>query len=477
MKNLLKYFALAAVVAAFASCEDKIETPVAKADVAPLTISAGSETKTVLRNDADVYWISSDVLSIFDNDYNYYGFQNSSADAAPETDFVYDSWPSGKTPEFAVYCYTSEGATQPSFDGNKATAFLYATQRIYNKKSYAKYTGLSVGEVANDGENYSVEEMKNCYSLIQFKVKNSDILSIQVQGTNNEQLGGWVDIDYSKIKPIGEDNHADPFWTGSEGKTQDKTIKLDITGSGGTTSGDKKVFDNTSYYYIAVLPQVVQGLSFKVKKVDGTEDTQVINGPFALNRSKIRKLKHPVDSALFNAGSGPEPDETFVITFNSAANARYGNPAVELPTRTTTFTDVSPKAVDFWLKGLEDYVFHGQVAQWGGDLAICPGTKGDNHIKLPNKDGYVLTEVNITHSRHSSARKFHVSDDIGDDPNHDLGTCTRSSATTDDTVTKIDLTNVTATSSDRYLYATTTTGANNAEAAIKFTLTYTKVSN
>lgn len=475
MKNTLKFFALAAAVAAFASCNEKVEAPVATTEVAPLTISVGTESKTIIRNDKDIQWVYTDTLFVFDNDYKAYRFSNS-GDAASQKNFYYENWPVTKAPVFAVYsCSSNALSTTPSFDGDKVTALLYANQKIYNKKSYAKLSGLSVGEISYDGENYSVEKMKNCYSLIQFRVKHSDILSIEVQGTNNEQLGGWVDIDYSKIKPIGEDNHDDPFWTESS-DTKSTIIKLDVTGSAGVDYGNKKVFDNSSYYYVALLPQKVQGLSFKVTKADGTEDTQVINGPITLNRSKIKKLAHAVDSALFNAGPGPEPEETFVITFNSAAKARYGNPAVELPTRTTTFTDVSPEAVDFWLQGLEDYVFHGQVAQWGGDLAICPGTKGDNHIKLPNKAGYVLTEVNIIHSRHSSARTFHVSDAVGDDPNHDLGTCTRSSATADDTVTKIDLTNVSASSSERYLYATTTAGANNAEAAIKFILTYTKVS-
>ena len=144
MKNLFKYFALAAVVAAFASCdkvEAPVETPVAKDDaaplVAPLKISAATETKTVLRNDADVLWVSTDTLSVFDNANNYYGFHNANSTAAETTDFVFDSWPSDKTPEFAVYCntYANNAFTRPSFDGSKATALLYANQKIYNKKS------------------------------------------------------------------------------------------------------------------------------------------------------------------------------------------------------------------------------------------------------------------------------------------------------------------------------------------------------
>ena len=467
MKNSLKFFALAAAVAAFASCEDKIETPVAKADVAPLTINAGSETKTVLRNDADVYWISSDVLSVFDNEYNCYGFQNTSADATPQTDFVYDSWPSGKTPEFAVYCYTSDGATQPSFNGNKATAFLYATQRIYNKKSYAKYTGLSVGEIAYDGENYSVEEMKNCYALIQFKVKNSDILSIHIQGTNNEQLGGWVDIDYSKIKPIGEDNHADPFWTGSEGKTQDKTIKLDITGSGGTTSGDKKVFDNTSYYYIAVLPQVVQGLSFKVKKVDGTEDTQVINGPITLNRSKIKKLKHPVDSALFNAG----PEDKIVLDCTDATKFKRTVEGESEPQMLPVRTPANGAPYDFWLEGYESYIFHGYPYRWQtsyfcvkSGLATTAYPDNDK-VKLPNISGYTLSEMKVTAQYSSQSPNYKITD----------GTTTLASASINKTsstfpvVFDVSAHPQSSTSPNRYLVVT-------GEGNIKFTLTYSKVS-
>lgn len=395
MKNTFKFFALAAAVAAFASCNEKVEAPIAKADVAPLTITAGTESRSVLRNDAEVYWISSDTLSVFDNAYNYYGFHNELSSAAAVADFLYDSWPSDKTPEFAVYCYTNGETTRPSFDGDKATAILYATQRIYNKKSYSKLSGLSVGEISYDGENYSVEKMKNCYSLIQFRVKHSDILSIEVQGTNNEQLGGWVDIDYSKIQAIGEDDHTDPFWTGTEGKAQSKTIKLDITGSGGATSGGKKVFDNSSYYYIAVLPQIVQGLSFKVKKVDGTEETQVINGPIALNRSKIKKLAHPVDSALFQPANYIELDCTDASTFAWGSEAAF-------PTR----TNKASSDFDFWLSGQTDYVFHGNVYNWSKHLGAANGSD----IQLPNIEGYELSELTITSQYNSKQPTYAITD-------------------------------------------------------------------
>ena len=458
MKNLLKYFALAAVVAAFASCdkvEAPVETPVAKDDaaplVAPLKISAATETKSILRNDTDVCWVSTDTLSVFDNANNYYGFHNANSAAAETTDFVFDSWPSDKTPEFAVYCntYANNTFTRPSFNGSKATALLYANQKLYNKKSYSKLTGLSVGEVSYDGTNYSVGQMKNCYSLIQFKVKNADILSISVQGTNNEQLGGWVDIDPSKIKAIGEDNHTDPFWVGTAGQTQSKIIRLETTGNGGVTSGENKVFDNNSYYYLAVLPQIVQGLSFTVKKVDGTEETQVINGPIALNRSKIRKLKHPVDSALFQPANFIELDCTDANKFKRAGD-------IQIPTRNNT----TGSNYDFWLEDYPSYLFNGDPYRWQGCLCTLSGTS----IKLPNITGYTLYEMTITYQYSTKTPKYEITDGT---------TSLASFSMNKDLLPKtLDVSAYpqSSTSPDRYLFVT-------GEGNIKFTLKYVPVSN
>ena len=465
MKNTLKFFALAAVVAAFASC-NKVEAPADKGDFAPLTISAGTETKSVLRNDTDVYWISSDILSVFDNDSNYYGFQNTSTDATPTTDFVYDSWPSDKTPVFAVYCYTNGETTRASFDGNKATAILYATQKIYNKKSYAKFTGLSVGEVAYDGSNYTVEQMKNCYSLIQFSVKNSDILSIEVSGTNDEQLGGWVDIDYSKIKAIGEDNHADPFWTGTAGKTKAKTITLTIDGNAGITTGDKKTFDNNTCYYIAVLPQVVQGLSFKVTKADGTSETQVVNGPITLNRSKIKQLSKPVDNELF------QPTNYIKLDFNDASKFVSANGSI--PAR----GNAPSSSFEFWydVDGMKDYKFEGKPYCWtsGSRNVLCTATR--NLIKLPDIDGYELSEVilNYAHAPSSgNGRKYIITDGTitGTDSNgnntyRELATCTMMRTDSAKTMT---VNSSSASTSARYIQCI-------GEMCIEFSLKYLPVS-
>ncbi len=458
MKNAFKFFALAAAVAAFASCNEKVEAPVAKADVAPLTITAGTESRSVLRNDAEVHWISSDTLSVFDEDCTYYGFHNNLESDAAVADFLYDNWTIGKTPEFAVYCYTNGGTTRPSFnrDNGKATAILYANQRIYNLMSYSKISGLSVGEISSDGENYSVEKMKNCYSLIQFRVMNPDILSIEVKGTNNEQLGGWVDIDYSKIQPIGGDTHEDLFWTGTEGKTQSKTIKLDVAGKAGVTYGDKKVFDNSSYYYLAVLPQIVQGLSFKVKKADGTEDTQVINGPITLNRSKIKKLAHAVDSLLFVPEPEPEPEDSIILDCTDASKFVWAS-SDPFPTRTNKFNT----EFNFWLTGQTGYEFNGNVYNWDKHLSWLSGKK----IKLPNISGYSLVKMSATSQKSSNEVTYKITDGTTVLASSDK----IKSTSTFPVVIDVSAHPQSSTSPDRYL---TSAG----EGCIKFTLRYDRVS-
>lgn len=459
MKNTLKFLALAAAVAAFASCNEKVEVPVAKTDVAPLSISAGTESKTILRNDSEVRWISLDSLFVFDNDYSCYSFRNSSSSEAAQTTFLYDAWPTDKTPVFALNSYSNGKTTIPSFDGDKATAILYASQAIYNKKSYARYTGLSVGEIAYDGEQYSVEEMKNCFSLIQFKVKNSDIYSIELSGTNNEQLAGWVDVDYSKINPIGEDDHNDPFWTGSDGKTKSKTIKVTVSSNGGNTdeATGKKVFDNTDcWYYIALLPQVVSGLSFKVTKADGTVETQEITGPITLNRSKIRKLAHPVDSALFQPSSYIELDCTDAAKFKR----QDGDDVTSLPMR----SDKPTTAFDFWLEGYEDYIFNGKAYQWNSSQHYLCVASGDP-IQLPNIEGYTLSEMSVTAQYSSQTPNYRLTD----------GTTVLTSASINKSTSTFPVTldisayPQTSSSPNRYL---TVAGEGN----IKFTLKYVPVS-
>ena len=455
MKNLFKYFALAAVVAAFASC-DKVET-VNQAAKNNISIRIGTETKSLLHNGTEVLWSKEDKIRVFDNANKGFKFETTDSKVATAVfTCTEDGGWTGGDPVMAIHSYRHT-LSNTAFDGTKVTANINQNQVILQNGSYARDGSLSIGVVSKEGADYVVDEMKNCFSLIKFQLENKDITSVKMRGNNNEILAGWVNVSY---------NSGNPTWE-VDGNRGEKEITI-TPGSNVSHSSTKAFFakddtDNENnpvegVYYIAVLPQTLaSGLTLEIEKTGGMVATRTINSSITLNRSKIKEFPAPIDHELVFK------KVNIVLDCTDASKFRYGNPATGLVARTSTIYNPQEggtvlEPFDFWLEGYEDYKFYGQVTNWSGNLSGVSSQYGDPKIKLPTIDGYVLASVQITYSHSESNRNFSVTDGT-----NTFASCTMKRG---DAASTLDLTHYSFTpSDDRYLTYSNELGA-------RFILTY-----
>lgn len=457
MKKFYTIFAMAAVAAAFASC-NKVETLNQPAEN-QISIRVGTESKTILRKDTVVHWSSYDQIRVFDTNNDGFRFTTEESDVATATFTCAEEggW-TGGVPVMAIHSWRGS-ISQTEFDGTKVTAQMNHNQVIQNNKSYARDCSLSIGVVGQEGGDYVIDEMKNCFSLIKFQLENNDITSVKMRGNNNEVLAGWVKVSY---------NDGAPTWE-VDGENGQKELIITAGGKNSGHSATKTFFsvedtddsgaDVVGTYYIAVLPQTLSaGLTLEIEKLGGLVATRTIDAPIVLNRSKIREFQAPIDHDLdFVKGN-------IILDCTDASKFRYGNPATGLVARTNTIYNPQKggtvlEPFDFWLEGSEDYKFYGQVTNWSGNLSGVSSSYGDPKIKLPTIDGYVLASVQITYSHPQDNRTLSVTD----------GTNTFASCTIKrgDAPVTLNLTNpaFTPASDDRYL-------AYSSELGAKFILTY-----
>ena len=453
MKKFYTIFAMAAVAAAFASC-NKVETLNQPAEN-QISIRVGTESKTILRKDTEVHWSSYDQIRVFDTNNDGFRFTTEESDVATATFTCAEEggW-TGGVPVMAIHSFRGS-INQTAFDGTKVTAQMNHNQVIQNNKSYARDASLSIGVVGQDGGDYVIDEMKNCFSLIKFQLENNDITSVKMRGNNNEVLAGWVKVSY---------NDGAPTWE-VDGDNGQKELIITPGGKNSGHSATKTFFsvedtddsgaDVVGTYYIAVLPQTLSaGLTLEIEKLGDLVATRTIDAPIVLNRSKIREFQAPIDHDLeFVKGN-------IVLDCTDASKFRYGNPATGLVARTNTiYTTTVTSPFDFWLEGSEDYKFYGQVTNWSGNLSGVSSSNGDPKIKLPKIDGYVLASVQITYSHSKDNRTYSVTDGT-----NTFASCSMKRV---DAAVTLNVANpaFTPASDDRYL-------AYSSELGAKFILTY-----
>ena len=445
MKTINRIFAFGMAFAALLSCS-KAENAAPKLPEETgnhLSITAGTESKTVLRNGDEVQWSSTDKLLVFDNENACVQFDNVSAESPTATaTFSTSNW-TGKTPVIALHSGAELG--NHSYDGSKVTAYLNPTQKIVNKSSYSKTSALSVGVISDNGSGYVVGEMKNCFALLKLTFSDATVQSVVMTGNNDEILAGWADITY---------NSGNPTWAVNASKAGSKSIKAFPEGSGATNNA----FATTVSYYIAVYPQTLsKGFTITMTRADGKSATRTINSSVTLQRSVIKEFEATIDQGLTWVADDIIIDCTNAGKFVHEVD---GSP-VALTARTSSIYSTVNTAFDFWLTGKEEYVFNGAVTNWSPNHL---GAASNSPVKLPFISGYILKEVDITSVKHSSNRTYKVTDGT-----NDLGSITRNSSTTEET--KIDLTNPSTSpeTNDRYLVCT-------GEMGCRFILTYTPAS-
>ncbi|MBQ2521229.1 MAG: hypothetical protein II537_00835 [Bacteroidales bacterium] len=466
MKKFYTIFAMAAVAAAFASC-NKVETLNQPAEN-QISIRVGTESKTLLRTGNEVRWSSYDQIRVFDTNNDGFRFTTEQSDVATATFTCAEEggW-TGGVPVMAIHSFRGS-INQTEFDGTKVTAQMNHNQVIQNNKSYARDASLSIGVVGQDGGDYVIDEMKNCFSLIKFQLENKDITSVKMRGNNNEVLAGWVKVSY---------NDGNPTWE-VDGDNGQKELIITAGGKNSGHSATKTFFsvedtddsgaDVVGIYYIAVLPQTLSaGLTLEIEKLGGLVATRTIDASITLNRSKIREFEAPIDHELeFVKGN-------IILDLTNAAEFWYkdsdGNVHEGIPMRGAPLD----YAFDFWNPRYKDgdnnpYLFHGNVYQWSSSAA-CLSMQKWTPVQLPTIDGYVLKEVEFTY-QYSTANPTYYITDTGysgataeaDVKAHNLGSVNGITRTSGG---RIDLTYAVSETDDRYLFSS-------GEGNVKMILTY-----
>lgn len=142
----------------------------------------------------------------------------------------------------------------------------------------------------------------------------------------------------------------------------------------------------------------------------------------------------------------------FVIDCTDATVFRYLKNGVLTPFSTSGHGGADLVECDFWIPGMESYVFHGEVQSWSKTL----NAKSNSKVSLPKVANHILYSVDFTYSYATADRDYYISDGVSD-----LGTARAGRTLTGTAV----LDRGKAVSEDRYLYS-------KSEMCCKFILNY-----
>jgi len=401
MKQITTLITTVFAVAALAiSCSKEVSTTSSQESGIPagssLTITAGVDAKSYY-NSGQVKWTSSDKLKVFNAD-NEGSIFTTEDGGKLEATFSCDNWV-GEAPVIALHANSDElkNCVCAGTDTKTITGYLNPTQSIVHQGSFAKEAALAVGTVSKSGGSYQISEMKNVFALIGFKVECSNIKKITLTGNNDEDLAGWVDIDY---------NDGEPTWKTSEvaGKEASKSITVTVAGSGGQ-SGDKTLFNPGTTYYISVLPQTFTGgITLEIENADGAKAKRVISSPIELLCNQKRSFENILDEGL---------DFILTIDCTTVTNSTFkydrDGTVSNLPQRSSGTSATTPAGTDFWAAAYPSYKFNGAVRYWataGGSNGL--NMAGNTYVRFPHISGYKLTSISDVKVVHSSSRNYKI---------------------------------------------------------------------
>lgn len=402
MKQITTLITTVFAVAALAiSCSKESSTPSSQESGIPagssLTITAGVDAKSYY-NSGQVKWTSSDKLKVFNAD-NEGSIFTTKDGGKLEATFSCDNWV-GEAPVIALHANSDElnNCVCAGTDTKTITGYLNPTQLIVHQGSFAKEAALAVGIVSKSGGSYQISEMKNVFALIGFKVECSNIKKITLTGNNDEDLAGWVDIDYNSGKPT---------WKTSEvaGKEASKSITVTVAGSGGQ-SGDKTLFNPGTTYYISVLPQTFTGgITLEIENADGAKAKRVISSSIELLCNQKRSFENVLDEGL---------DFILTIDCTTVTNSTFkydkDGTISNLPPRSSSTSATTPVGTDFWSVSYPSYKFNGAVRYWSANSGGL-NMLSSSYVRFPRIAGYKLTSISDVKVVHSGERTYTITSD------------------------------------------------------------------
>ena len=353
--------------------------------------------------------------------------------------------PKDSTPKAKSYNYFSASASAAEVGADGGTVFLLVNSNVPWQISADRGLAPDVREGSGNGfVNITVSENPS-FDTRSFSYSVSTEEELDVDDPEQWTVFGRK-LDFRLVQ------------AGMEKKFQVDKALFDLPAS--SVSASLVLTTNLDYQ----IRLAEEGLVFET--VDDGPLRHLINFSFPANRNPETVTYHaeivPEDESLqpIQIVITQAAFKILVLEFTNAANFRYVNAAgdtLSLPARTNSIYPTL-QAVDFWLKGKEEYVFNGAVANWAKTLSAARNTP----VKLPSVDGYVLGEVDVTYSYSTSSRTYSVVDSEG----KVLGSCSRTRADSDSgTVTKIDLTGLVAVGTELSLVC-------NSEMCVQFILTY-----
>lgn len=400
-------FAAALVVCATVSCakeniQDVLNVKDQHLTTLSITAYCSENSKTVLQDGQNVFWLPSDIIKVFDQNNDCYAFTNSLEAPASSAVFTCSEWPDTSIPQYAT---SFDPQYSPKNTNGVLTVKVGCKQLVSNASSYASDAKVSVGAVSGEPGAFNISEMKNVEGLLKITFSGSNkIKSLSVQAIGGEPLTGWIDVDYAKL--VADD--AD-YWT----LTANKEVlpKLTLIPSGDQKAGDGSFVSGE--YYLAVIPQTyAKGLRFVMTNTDGQVAVRTVGSTsgVTISRNSIKSFASAVDQGIsFTTVQSPD-----------SLKFRLGGDAwnfLEAPVSTDSQDDTNGE--------LYHYDYYDFATGFSGvyDFTICKGTnegafyeynapdqalefkKSQAWVRLPAIPGYTLRSLTVEH-RNSADRNI-----------------------------------------------------------------------
>ena len=262
----------------------------------------GEETKTVLKEGGQIWWMPEDAIKLFwtDTEQGRAGIEmvSNNAEASSSVDFICPASFDGNSASTFWAVYPSN--TVESFSGESVVISI-PSQQVAQEGTFANHFFPSV---ANSTDSYL--RFYNVCGGIKFSVVRDDIKSVTFEGNNNEVLAGRVKL------VIGNGGYPEVVEV-LEGAT---SITL--------VAPDNGFFKPGKYYYLSVLPTKLQnGFSFRFNtttqedKLNSSDAKSIKRSVFGVLKeidSRIDDLRGTIDLgtsvkwASFNLGA-TKPEE------------------------------------------------------------------------------------------------------------------------------------------------------------------------
>lgn len=395
MKKSLIY-SLALLAICFSACTKENINDVQKTGK-ELSLTASLDyTKTFWHYSGNVYWNSTDKLTVFDVDNNKGGVFNISAGGVEQANFTCSAW-SGSTPNMAVYNQDASGkAAAVECNEGKYTASVLTNQTGNNANSFSSNASIAIGKIENGGSGYSVA-MKNVLGLVKVnfdKYNNegtTNIKSITLEDANGEaNIAGDILIDYNDGVPTCELVDGKKVITRSNGNNVLPVSK------------------GLACAYFCVIPGVSFVPKFSFKNADGELAIVIGNQPIQVERAKYIPCGEPSlsfgkqrETAVFDFSTWCVAEKlvktantTTTYTLNTETEYLKGNATIKVTTGTKTCNYITTA---------------------GGDLRFyAQQNAGDAYptIEIPERSGYKIARVSIT-TNNTTAKNFTLKDTSG----------------------------------------------------------------